>query len=78
MSENHLHCKGFSQFINKKYKNVRIICIAKDSHILSTKNNSAFIIFMFEISNIVNFEQLGPGYVIDDNVNVVLSEIQKR
>ena len=33
--ENALHCKGFS-------KNVRILCIAKDSHIFSTKNNSVF------------------------------------
>ena len=46
---------------------MRILCIAKDSHILSTKNNSVFQIFMFEILNellnndIVNFEQLGPG-----------------
>ena len=30
-------------------ENVRILCIAKDSHILSTKNNSVFVIFMFEI-----------------------------
>ena len=29
--------------------NVRILCMAKDSHILSTKNNSVFVIFMFEI-----------------------------
>ena len=30
-------------------KNVRILCSAKDSHIFSTKNNSVFVIFMFEI-----------------------------
>ena len=28
---------------------MRILCIAKDSHILSAKNNSVFVIFMFEI-----------------------------
>ena len=40
-------------------------------HILSTKNNSVFVIFMFEIimnrsltNDVVNFEQLGPdGYL---------------
>ena len=30
-------------------KNVRILCSAKDSHIFSTKNNSVFVILMFEI-----------------------------
>ena len=30
------------------WKNVRIFCSAKDSHIFSTKNNSVFVIFMFE------------------------------
>ena len=29
--------------------NVKILCIAKDSHILSTKNKSVFVIFMFEL-----------------------------
>ena len=28
---------------------MRIVCIAKDSHILSTKNYRVFVIFMFEI-----------------------------
>ena len=28
---------------------MRILCNAKDFHILSTKNNSVFVIFMFEI-----------------------------
>ena len=28
-------------------KNVRIFCIAKDSHIFSTKNNSVFVILKF-------------------------------
>ena len=28
---------------------MRILCTAKDSHIFSTKNNSVFVIFMFEI-----------------------------
>ena len=35
--------------------------MAKDSHILSTKNNSVFVIFMLETNNVVNFEQLGTG-----------------
>ena len=52
---------------------MRILCIAKDSQIFSTKkNNSVFVILPFEIlmsesltsesltNNIVNFEQLGP------------------
>ena len=45
---------------------MRILCIAKDSHILSTKNNSVFVIFMFGnfsrslTNDVVNFEQLGP------------------
>ena len=30
-------------------KNVRILRSAKDSHIFSTKNNSVFVILMFEI-----------------------------
>ena len=30
-------------------KNVRILCTAKDSHIFSTKNNSEFAVFKFEI-----------------------------
>ena len=30
-------------------KNVRILCIAKDSHIFSAKNNSVFVILPFEI-----------------------------
>ena len=29
------------------WKNVRIFCIAKDSHIFQTKNNSVFVILMF-------------------------------
>ena len=29
------------------WKNVRIFCTAKDSHIIPTKNNSVFIIFAF-------------------------------
>ena len=29
------------------WKNVRIFCNAKDSHIFSTKNNSGFVIFTF-------------------------------
>ena len=50
-------------------KNVRILCSAKDSHIFSTKNNSVFVILMFEIltetltNDVVSFEQLGPGFV---------------
>ena len=28
---------------------MKILCIAKDSHILLTKNNSVFVILMFEI-----------------------------
>ena len=45
---------------------MRILCSAKDSHIFSTKNNSVFVILMFEIFNetltndVVSFEQLGP------------------
>ena len=33
-----------------------------DSHILSTKNSSVFVIFMFEFltDKVVNFEQLAP------------------
>ena len=34
-----------------------------DSHILSTKYNSLFVIFIFEIlttNDVVNFDQLGP------------------
>ena len=36
-------------FFFLKKKNVRILCNAKDSHILSTKNNSVFanVVFMF-------------------------------
>ena len=30
-------------------ENVRILCTAKDFHIFSTKNNSVFVILMFEI-----------------------------
>ena len=30
-------------------KNVRILCSAKDSHIFFNKNNSVFVILMFEI-----------------------------
>ena len=35
---------------------MRILCNAKDSHILSTKNNNVFVIFMFEIltNDIIN------------------------
>ena len=29
------------------WKNVRIFCIAKDSHIFPTKNNSVFVILTF-------------------------------
>ena len=47
------------------WKNVRIFCSAKDSHIFSTKNNSIFVIFTFKIlttltKDVVNFEQPGP------------------
>ena len=35
--------------------------MAKDSHILSTKNNSVFEIFILETNNVVKFEQLGMG-----------------
>ena len=31
------------------WKNVRIICTAKDSHIFSAKNNSVFIMFTFKV-----------------------------
>ena len=40
---------------------------AKDSHIFPTKNNSVFVILMFEIltkpltNDVVSFEQLGHG-----------------
>ena len=34
-------------FVEKK--KMKILCSAKDSNILSTKNNSVFVIFMFEI-----------------------------
>ena len=46
-----------------------VICNAKDSHILSTGNNSVFVILPFEIfhesltNEVVNFEQLGPGHL---------------
>ena len=36
--------------------------MGNDYHILSTKNNNLFVIFMFEVltnNNAVNFEQLG-------------------
>ena len=43
--------------------------MAKDSHILSMKNKSVFVMFMFEIllnlsltKDVINFEQLGPDY----------------
>ena len=45
---------------------MRILCLAKDSHIFSTKNNSIFVIFMFEIlmnplpNIVINLEQQGP------------------
>ena len=48
---------------------MRIFCIAKDSHIFPTKNNSGFVIFViFYILNfnktltndVVNFEQPAP------------------
>ena len=45
---------------------MRILCSAKDSHIFSTKNDSVFVILMFENFNetltndVVSFEQLGP------------------
>ena len=50
-------------------KNVRILCIAKDSHILSTKNNSAFadVVSIYLTIGCLNddvkltkFEQLAP------------------
>ena len=31
------------------FKNLNFICMAKDSHILLTKNNCVFVIFMFEV-----------------------------
>ena len=46
---------------------MRILCIAKDSPILSTKNNSVFQVVMFvilmnrKLTALFNFEQLGPG-----------------
>ena len=45
MYQKSMFCKGFSHFINKN----NIVFSAKDSHILSTKNNSVFVIFMFEL-----------------------------
>ena len=45
---------------------MRALCIANDTHILSTKNNSVFVIFMFEIlTNVVDFEQLGTGVFVN-------------
>ena len=54
ISLRHKCVKQISAKVSKKLlffveKNVRILCNAKDSHILSTKNNSVFVIFMFEI-----------------------------
>ena len=49
-------------------KNVRIFCIAKDSHNFPTKNNSEFVIltllnFNETLSNdVVNFKQPVPGW----------------
>ena len=41
---------------------MRILCNAKDSHVLSTKSNSVFVILMFgNFNESLNFEQLGPG-----------------
>ena len=46
---------------------MRIICIAKDYHILSTENNSVFVILMFDFffyelltNDIVNFKLMAP------------------
>ena len=52
---------------------MRILCSAKDSHIFSTKNNSVFVILMFEIltktltNDVVSFEQLAPDKLIKTN-----------
>ena len=43
-----------------------MLCSAKDSHMVSTKNNSVFVILPLEIltksltDDVVNFEQQGP------------------
>ena len=36
-------------FSRARMKLLLLLCIAKDSHIFTTKNNSVFVIFMFEI-----------------------------
>ena len=49
------------------WKNVRILCNAKDSHIFSTKNNCICNIVIPKLNklltnDIVHFEQLAPAH----------------
>ena len=55
---------------------MRIFCNAKNSYIFPAKNNSVFVIFVFEIltksfNDVVNFEQLAPG--VDVNYGAVFT-----
>ena len=63
-------------------ENVRIFCSAKDSHILSTKNNNVFVIFQTFIetltNGVVNFEQPGPERVDESHWSVIEHRTRKQ
>ena len=67
-------------------KNVSSFCNAKANHIFSAKNINAFAIFKIEIlmSQLLSFEQLGPGpscsklttSLVNDSLKFTLSDTQ--
>ena len=56
---------------------MRIFCIAKESHIFSTKNNSIFVIFMFEnlTTGPWSFRSLGAIRVIMQTCSYIVDPL---